>query len=161
MSKFDKRLDQILGVTEVGGSIDEQLDSLQDEEVKESFEIVEYKPVNSAVAVVDGLNQDAIDDYKHSRNTIYGLIERGTAALEGALMVAKESEHPRAYEVASSIMRNISDMTKDLVNLQKALNPGGPKTIKAETVNIQQNNHYANDSKEDIKDVLDSLDSEE
>lgn len=159
-SKFDKRLDVILGVTEVGGSIDQQLDALEDEGAKESFDIVEYKQVDSAMAVVEGINQDALDDYKHSRNTIYGLIERGTSALEGALMVAKESEHPRAYEVASSIMKNISEMTKDLLELQKVLNPpkAGPKVIKADTINVQ--NNYGEGSQAELKDVLDGLEDE-
>lgn len=166
MSKMDDRLSEILGLKDVGGdSLNEQLDNLQDEGVREPFEIVEYKEVESKV-VNTTVNEDALDDYKHSRKILYGLIERGTAALEGALMVAKESENPRAYETASNIMNNVSQLTKSLIELQKALNPKVPtKSVSAETINVQNNNNtYINEAPVDpdagVNNMLDSLEDD-
>jgi hypothetical protein len=88
------------------------------------------------------------------------LIERGTSALEGSLMLAKESEHPRAFEVSSTLMKNISEMSKDLMELHKHLeNEKGDK--KAKTVNnTQNNNYYSTDGKpqKGVNDLLDDLD---
>lgn len=166
MSKMDDRLSEILGLKDVGGeSLDEQLDNLQDEGVREPFEIVEYKEIESKVVNVT-VNADALDDYKYSRNILYGLIERGTAALEGALMVAKESENPRAYETASNIMNNVSQLTKSLIELQKALNPKVPtKSVTADTINVQNNNNtYINEAPVDpdagVNNMLDSLEDD-
>lgn len=166
MSKMDDRLSEILGLKDVGGdSLSDQLDSLQDEGVREPFEVVEYKEVESKVVNVT-VNEDALDDYKHSRKILYGLIERGTAALEGALMVAKESENPRAYETASNIMNNVSQLTKSLIELQKALNPKvTAKSVTAETINVQNNNNtYISEAPVDpdagVNNMLDSLEDE-
>ena len=58
-------------------------------------------------------------DYKYTRNTLYGLVERGQDAIEGILDLAKESEHPRTYEVAGQLIKTVSDVTQDLMRLQK------------------------------------------
>lgn len=61
---------------------------------------------------------DNVDrDYKYARENFYNVIERGTDALEQMLDVAKASEHPRAYEVVSTIMKTLTDANKELVDL--------------------------------------------
>lgn len=57
-------------------------------------------------------------DFDYSRMNYYNLIERGNEALEGIMQVAKESQHPRAYEVAGNMLKNLSDMTDKLLQLQ-------------------------------------------
>ena len=47
------------------------------------------------------------------------LIIKGNSAMDQLLAVAKESEHPRAYEVAAGLIKNLADMNKDLLELQK------------------------------------------
>ena len=44
------------------------------------------------------------DDYEYSRETYYDLIEKGKDALEDMINVARESEHPRAFEVLSGMI---------------------------------------------------------
>ena len=65
--------------------------------------------------------EDMDSDYKYSRENFYNLIERGNEALEGILELAKEMEHPRAYEVASGLIKNVSDTTMELLKMQKEL----------------------------------------
>ena len=60
-------------------------------------------------------------DYSYARDNLYNLIERGNDALEGILELAKEMEHPRAYEVASGLIKNVSDTTMELLKMQKEL----------------------------------------
>lgn len=56
-------------------------------------------------------------DYAYAREKIYNVIEKGTAALEDMLDVARSSEHPRAYEVVSTLMKTLVDANKDLVKM--------------------------------------------
>ncbi len=63
--------------------------------------------------------KDAEQDFDYSRSNYYELIEKGNLALDGILEVAKESQHPRAYEVAATMMKNLSDMTDKLMILQQ------------------------------------------
>jgi hypothetical protein len=55
------------------------------------------------------------NDYEYARENFYNVIEKGTQALEEMLDVAKASEHPRAYEVVSTLMKTLVDANKDLV----------------------------------------------
>ena len=59
------------------------------------------------------------DDYDTSRDTYIELIEGGKEALELMIQVARESEHPRAFEVLSGMIKNIADVTDKLMDLNK------------------------------------------
>jgi hypothetical protein len=68
------------------------------------------------------------DDANFARSNIRDLIAKGNNAMDQLLAVAKESEHPRAYEVAAGLIKNLADMNKDLLELQKKrkdLTPNG------------------------------------
>ena len=69
----------------------------------------------------DAESGDLDKDYSYARDNLYNLIERGNDALEGILELAKEMEHPRAYEVASGLIKNVSDTTMELLRMQKEL----------------------------------------
>ena len=58
-------------------------------------------------------------DYKYSRDTYYELVEKGKQSLELMIEVARESEHPRAFEVLSGMIKNISDVNDRLMDLNK------------------------------------------
>ena len=59
------------------------------------------------------------NDYKYSRDTYYELVEKGNQSLELMIEVARESEHPRAFEVLSGMIKNISDVNDRLMDLNK------------------------------------------
>ena len=59
------------------------------------------------------------NDYKYSRDTYYELVEKGKESLELMIEVARESEHPRAFEVLSGMIKNISDVNDRLMDLKK------------------------------------------
>ena len=59
------------------------------------------------------------NDYKYSRDTYYELVEKGKHSLELMIEVARESEHPRAFEVLSGMIKNISDVNDRLMDLNK------------------------------------------
>ena len=60
------------------------------------------------------------NDYKYSRDTYYELVEKGKESLELMIEVARESEHPRAFEVLSNHIKNMGEVTDKLMKLQKA-----------------------------------------
>lgn len=76
---------------------------------------------NDVVAVekAPAVPREIQDDINYSRANHYNLIEKGNEALEGILQVASESQNPRAYEVAANMLKNLSDMTDKLIQLQK------------------------------------------
>jgi len=69
----------------------------------------------------DEKSPDVDNDYKYSRENYYNLIERGQEAIDGILEVAREGQHPRAYEVAGALIKNVADTVDKLQDLQKKL----------------------------------------
>ena len=78
-------------------------------------------------------------DYDYSRQTYYDLIEKGREGLEDMMEVARSSEHPRAYEVLSGMIKNISDVNDKLMDLhkkQKDINREEVKQVGNTTNNV-------------------------
>ena len=65
------------------------------------------------------VTEDREKDYEYTRGELYSLISKGQEAVQGALEVAQESGHPRAFEVATNAMKQVADMTDKLMDLQK------------------------------------------
>lgn len=59
------------------------------------------------------------DDAQHARETLRNLIDKGNEAIDGILNIAKNSDHPRAYEVAGQLIKTVSETAKDLLEVQK------------------------------------------
>ena len=91
-----------------------------DSKLSKILDTAEYIPAvkeNQPVTIHHSEERDPDADY--SRSNYYNLIEKGNEALDGILEVAKESQHPRAYEVAANMIKNLSDVTEKLMILQK------------------------------------------
>ena len=79
-------------------------------------------------------SEDMERDYSYSRSQLYSLIEKGQEAVNGILDVAASSDHPRAYEVAGQLIKNVADVTDKLADLHKKMKDlnddyQGPKSI--------------------------------
>ena len=100
----------------------------------------DYIPVvsegNKSVTIHEPDRSADNPDADYSRANYYNLIEKGNEALDGILEVAKESQHPRAYEVAANMIKNLSDVTEKLMILQKQQKELLPKDQQAQTQNI-------------------------
>ena len=64
---------------------------------------------------------DIEKDYEYQRENFYKLVERGSVAIDGILELAKEGEHPRAYEVAGQLIKNVAEVTEKLGDLQEKM----------------------------------------
>ena len=70
----------------------------------------------------DLLDDEDIElDYKYQRENFYRLVEQGSTAIEGILELAREGEHPRAYEVAGQLIKNVAEVTEKLGDLQEKM----------------------------------------
>ena len=60
-------------------------------------------------------------DYEYQRENFYNLIEKGQDAIQGILNVAKESDHPRGYDVAGNLIKQVAEVTEKLGDLQEKM----------------------------------------
>ena len=98
--KFEK-LDEVFDVTPI-------------ESEKHHTKIQKVEKIKSSV-------EDIHKDYEYTRGNLYSIIEKGQEAINGILELAQETEMPRAYEVAGQLIKNVSDATDKLLDLQKKL----------------------------------------
>jgi len=96
--------------------LDNTLSELFDVEPVKSGELITK---SGEVVVPQKSNQEEkIDyDYEKTRNNLHSLLQQGQEALAHALEVAKSSEHPRAFEVVGGLMKHISDINAQLMDL--------------------------------------------
>lgn len=93
---------------------------------------------------------DTENDYKYARENLYSLVERGQDAIEGILQLSKDTEHPRAYEVAGQLIKTVADTAEKLIDLQKKL-----QDIEGETTSVKtQHNHLYVGSTSDLQKFL-------
>ena len=80
-------------------------------------------------------DKDVEIDFDTGRENLYKLLDMGNDAIDGILALAKEGEHPRAYEVAGQLIKTVADVSKDLLELQEKLKKikdvpnKGPKSV--------------------------------
>jgi hypothetical protein len=82
------------------------------------FNEVENLPVAKENELIE-VQDESDDDFVLVRNNINNLIEKANTAIDNLLNVAKETEHPRAYEVAANFLKTMSDLNKDLLDVHK------------------------------------------
>ena len=107
------------------------------EKLSEALEIqpLEIKPSTEIVEIKDVVDDDA----EFARQNIRDLIVKGNDAASHIVEIAKQSEHPRAFEVAAGMLKNLSDMNKDLLEIQKRKQDLQPKiTNNTQNLNIDK-----------------------
>jgi hypothetical protein len=78
------------------------------------------KKENLPATIIEATDNDPLEtDYDEARKNIKDVIGKGKEALEGLLSLAQGSDSPRAYEVVGQLIKTISDVSKDLLDLQK------------------------------------------
>ena len=80
----------------------------------------ETNPVQPYSPELNG-EADIENDYKYQRENFYNLVERRTDAIDGILELAKEGEHPRAYEVAGNLIKQVAEVAEKLGDLQEKM----------------------------------------
>ena len=101
MSKLEDNLNDILGI---------ETNDIKTEDFKAP-----------TIRKEDDKKDDIDNDYVNSRENYYNLIEKGQKAIDGILDIAKEGQHPRAYEVAGQLIGQVGQTVDKLQDLQKKL----------------------------------------
>ena len=127
MSTIDEKLNEVLDIAE---------------------EVFEGKKEVAIVPSTTPKNTDPDVDFETGRENLYKLLAKGNEAIDGILSLAKEGEHPRAYEVAGQLIKSQSEIAQNLLDLQDKL-----KKI------IDDNKEIINITPEDI--ALDTLELQE
>jgi ATP-dependent protease HslVU (ClpYQ) ATPase subunit len=118
------------------------------------FDINAQEDTPSLPMVPEAMNankeMDQEDDYQLARQTMRKLLMKGETTLDELIELSKNSEHPRTYEVAGQFMKTMSDVSKDLLNLQKQV-----KELKADEpqqkIGTQNNVVFAGSTSELMK----------
>ena len=112
MSKIDDKLNEVLDIA----------NEVSVEEVKKTLPTVPE-------------DKDPDIDFETGRKNLYNLLDKGNEAIDGILELAKEGEHPRAYEVAGQLIKTVSEVSQNLLDLQdklkkvKEIPNTGPKNV--------------------------------
>ena len=108
--------------------------------LSEIFDVepIEEKPIESLPVVIDDAVNQVDADAEFARNNMRELISNGNKALTDLASVANQSESPRAYEVLATMMKNLAEMNKDLLELQKRKKELAPQSETSKGVNIDK-----------------------
>lgn len=95
-----------------------------EDNMEEIFDI-DVSPIEKKTEIVkdmaDQISADTEKDYQYTRGQLYNLIDKAQEAINDVLDLARESNHPRAYEVAGNFIKQTADMTDKLIDLQKKI----------------------------------------
>jgi exonuclease VII small subunit len=126
-----------------------------DEKLSDALDIeAEIIPLDQELILNDvkDVNKTDIknDDYEYARQNLKNIISTGQDAIDGIMILAKEGESPRAYEVVGQLMKNMVDANKDLLELQKKVNEieNGKSSLGRTTQNITNNALFVGTSKD-------------
>ena len=114
-----KKIDKALGVWDndhpVWDNVEKNLSAMTD------LPPIPGPPMYSAEELLEGMSDDIQNDYDYQRKQFYNLVEKGSTAIDGILEIAKEGEHPRGYEVAGNLIKQVAEVTEKLGDLQEKM----------------------------------------
>lgn len=109
MTKFEESMQEIFDIEPFNGNPNIDQDKR-----------VTLLPANKS-SVEPDMKQDLLDAYDQSKDNLQELIDNGREAMEQLLDIAKEGQHPRAYEVYGTLLKNMVDANKELLSIQKQM----------------------------------------
>lgn len=111
------------------------------------------EPTQTTALVLPSSNRedDKDDDYQLARQTLRKLIIKGEDTLDEMINLAKNSEHPRTYEVAGQLIKTMSDVAKDLLSLQKQIKDIDAPSKNQGQIGNQTNNVFVGSTDELLK----------
>jgi len=135
---------------------------MMNKKISDSLDMVPYDDIKDTTIDVVKHGSKNIDeandnDFDYARENLYTVIERGTDAMEEMLEVAKRSEHPRAFEVVSTIMKALIDANRDLVSIsndkkKQKMEEEGPRQPEK----IENNLHF-HGTTEQLRKMIDDM----
>ena len=124
---MNEKLDKELGVVRTPlQQIDDGETFLQSQwpsavELDVPFEGPNASASDLEIAGIRRSEDDLEEDYEYQRKQFYNLVEKGSTAIDGILEIAREGEHPRGYEVAGNLIKQVAEVTEKLGDLQEKM----------------------------------------
>lgn len=115
-----------------------------------SSEITELKKEAKPIKISDK-GEDLDKDYQYARGQLYDIVERMQECLEGAMEVAQQSDHPRAYEVAFNGAKSAAEVVEKIGDLHKKMSDLNKEETKVQQSNTQNNIYMAGTTAELMK----------
>jgi hypothetical protein len=103
---------------------------------------------------------NADNDFEYARQNYHDLLAKGTDALEEMMEVARATEHPRAFEVFSNMMKHVADINGNLIDLHKKHKDYSKEEKTGELANQTTNNVFIG-STSDLQRMLLDNDNDE
>ena len=103
------------------------------DKLNETFDIEPQEVESKKIKKIEDISSSVEDikkDYEYTRGNLYSIIEKGQEAIDSVLELAQETEQPRAYEVLGQLIKNVSDTTDKLMELQKKLKDVEEESVK-------------------------------
>ena len=97
---------------------------------------------------------DREKDYSYARAQLYDLVEKMQESLDGAMEVAQQSDHPRAYEVVFNGAKNAADVVEKIQSLHKQVRDLEVEEVKVQQHNTTTNNVFMSGSTADLMKML-------
>ena len=107
MNNFEKSMAEVFDVTP----------TVVEEKKKEILPVTKSEKDNKE----QELQQDLTDAYEQSKENLQGIIDQGKEAMGEILEIAKAGQHPRAFEVYGTLLKNMVDANKELLAIQKQI----------------------------------------
>ncbi len=117
-----------------------------------SSELVKAKKESKSLKLRD-TTEDKEKDYEYARGQLYDIVEKMQETLNGALEVAQQSDHPRAYEVAFNGAKSAAEVVEKIGDLHKKMADLNSEETKV-TQNNVQNNVFMNGTTADLMKML-------
>ena len=125
MSNIDDKLNEALNIAAA-------MNDAENDQIISTTQVFQTEENTELVIPQD---KDVEIDFDTGRENLYKMLKKGNDAIDGILALAKEGEHPRAYEVAGQLIKTVADMSKDLMTMQEKLKKlkeianTGPKSV--------------------------------
>ena len=116
---------------------------------------------NLPTKVDDNVDPLVKDDFDYARATVYNLADKSQEAIELMMDLARESEHPRAFEVLSNMIKQNAELASQLLDIQQQKQKLMPASTKTETAQITNNNVFVGTTEELQRLFLKDIDHED
>lgn len=110
-----------------------------DKNMEQIFDVAPVQKVEKPPAVLQqhyndpDMKQDLTDAYQQSKENLQEIIDQGKDAMDEILQIAKAGQHPRAFEVYGTLLKNMVDANKELLNIQKQMRDMDGKKKEGDT----------------------------
>jgi len=122
--------------------------------MEEIFDLAPATNIPSSVGDILPVKEVVVDkedldkDYTTVRENLKDIVKRGNEAIDGIMLVASETQSPRAYEVVATLIKSVADANKELLSLHKQIKEIKKTEVNNNTTNVTNNSLFVGSTSE-------------